>query len=92
MIIALYAFNSRTSRAGRSELDDALVQRRVARPDVRYALWLSVEIGLVATAIALVLGSMAAFAIHRFKFFGRESISFLLLLRSRSPGSSPAWR
>jgi len=55
-------------------------------PDVRSALWLSVKVGLVATAIAIVLGSMAAFAIHRFRFFGRESVSFLLLLPIALPG------
>jgi putative spermidine/putrescine transport system permease protein len=54
--------------------------------DVRSALWLSVKVGLIATAIALALGSMAAFAIHRFSFFGRESVSFLLLLPIALPG------
>jgi putative spermidine/putrescine transport system permease protein len=54
--------------------------------DVRSSLWLSVKVGLIATAIALVLGSMAAFAIHRFRFFGRESVSFLLLLPIALPG------
>src|ERR671936_596287 len=54
--------------------------------DARSALWLSVEVGLLSTAIALLLGSMAAFAIHRFRFFGRESISFLLLLPIALPG------
>ncbi|TMF46636.1 MAG: ABC transporter permease, partial [Chloroflexi bacterium] len=49
-------------------------------PEVRRALLLSVEAGLMATAVALVLGSMAAFAIHRFQFFGREVISFALVL------------
>src|SRR5207248_330797 len=42
--------------------------------------------GLVATGFALALGSMAAFAIHRFRFFGRESVSFLLLLPIALPG------
>jgi putative spermidine/putrescine transport system permease protein len=55
-------------------------------PDARAALWLSVKVGLIATGIALVLGSMAAFAIHRFSFFGRESVSFLLLLPIALPG------
>ena len=54
--------------------------------DVRDALWLSARVGLLATGIALVLGSMAAFAIHRFRFFGRESVSFLLLLPIALPG------
>jgi len=55
-------------------------------PDVRSSLWLSVKVGLVATGTALVLGSMAAFAIHRFRFFGRESVSFLLILPIALPG------
>jgi putative spermidine/putrescine transport system permease protein len=55
-------------------------------PDARSALWLSVKVGLLTTAIALVLGSMAAFAIDRFRFFGRESVSFLLLLPIALPG------
>jgi putative spermidine/putrescine transport system permease protein len=55
-------------------------------PDVRSALWLTIRVALIATGIALVLGSMAAFAIHRFRFFGRESVSFLLLLPIALPG------
>src|SRR5204863_2445852 len=54
--------------------------------DARSALWLSVKVGLLSTGVALVLGSMAAFAIHRFRFFGRESMSFLLLLPIALPG------
>ena len=54
--------------------------------EVRDAVWLSVRAGLLATGFALVLGSAAAFAIHRFRFFGRESISFLLLLPIALPG------
>jgi len=54
--------------------------------DVRDSLWLSVRVALVASGIALVLGTMAAFAIHRFRFFGRESVSFLLLLPIALPG------
>jgi putative spermidine/putrescine transport system permease protein len=55
-------------------------------PDVRSSLWLSLKIGLAATGIALFLGSAAAFAIHRFRFFGREAVSFLLLLPIALPG------
>src|SRR5438270_11788237 len=54
--------------------------------DARSALLLSVKVGLITTGVALGLGSMAAFAIHRFRFFGRESISFLLLLPIALPG------
>ena len=54
--------------------------------EVRSSLWLSVKVALLATGVALVLGSAAALAIHRFRFFGRESISFLLLLPIALPG------
>jgi putative spermidine/putrescine transport system permease protein len=53
---------------------------------VRGALLLSVRVGLVSTAIALVLGSAVAYAVHQFRFFGREGISFLLILPLALPG------
>jgi putative spermidine/putrescine transport system permease protein len=55
-------------------------------PDVREALVLSLKAGVLATFVAMVLGTLAAFAVHRFKFFGREVISFLLLLPIALPG------
>jgi putative spermidine/putrescine transport system permease protein len=87
VIIMLYAFNG-------SVLQTWPVQGwtlhwfRAAWDDheVRSSLWLSVKVGLAATAVALVLGSGASFAIHRFRFFGRESVSFLLLLPIALPG------
>jgi putative spermidine/putrescine transport system permease protein len=54
--------------------------------EVRQALWLSVRAGLLATGIAIVLGSMAAFAVHRFRFFGRDAVSLLLVLPIALPG------
>jgi putative spermidine/putrescine transport system permease protein len=56
------------------------------RPDVWRALWLSVQVGLIATLIALVLGTLAAAAVYRTKFFGRDAISLLLLLPLALPG------
>ena len=54
--------------------------------EVRSSLWLSVKIGFIATFVAMLLGTAASFAISRFKFFGREGISFLLLLPIALPG------
>src|SRR3954468_15155703 len=54
--------------------------------EMRQALWLSVRAGLISTAIALTLGSMAAFAVHRFRFFGREAVSLMLVLPLALPG------
>ena len=50
------------------------------------AFWLSVKAALAATAIAIVLGTMASFALARFQFFGREAISFILILPLALPG------
>jgi putative spermidine/putrescine transport system permease protein len=54
--------------------------------DVRSALLTSVEAGLGAMGIALLLGSAAAFAVHRYRFFGRETVSFALVLPIALPG------
>src|SRR6478609_3814429 len=54
--------------------------------DVRTALGLSLKAGAAATLVALVLGSAAAFAVHRFRFFGREAISLVLVLPLALPG------
>jgi len=55
-------------------------------PQVRSAFLLSVRVGLVATAVAMLLGSAVAFALHKFRFFGRDAISFLLVLPIALPG------
>jgi putative spermidine/putrescine transport system permease protein len=56
------------------------------REDLWRALGLSFQVGLSATAIALVLGTLAAMAVYRSRFFGREAISFLLLIPIALPG------
>ena len=53
---------------------------------VRSAFLLSVRVGLVATALALLLGSAIAYALYKFRFFGREAISLLLVLPLALPG------
>ena len=55
-------------------------------PQVRGAFLLSVRVGLVATALALLLGSAVAYALHAFTFFGRDAISLLLVLPLALPG------
>ena len=52
----------------------------------RAALWTSVKAGLGATAIALVLGTLIAFAVARHRFFGRGAISFVVVLPIALPG------
>jgi putative spermidine/putrescine transport system permease protein len=53
---------------------------------VRSALWTSVKAGLAATVVASVLGTMAAFAVQRYRFFGRETVSLLVILPIALPG------
>jgi putative spermidine/putrescine transport system permease protein len=55
-------------------------------PDIRSALGLSLQAGLIATALALFLGSCAAFAINRLAFFGREVVSLMFVLPLALPG------
>ena len=54
--------------------------------DVRAAFLLSVKVGLLATVIAIGLGSAVAYALAKFSFFGRDAISFLLVLPIALPG------
>jgi len=57
-----------------------------ASEPIRAALWNSVVVGLGATAIALVLGSLVAFALQRFSFFGKQSVNLLVVLPIALPG------
>jgi putative spermidine/putrescine transport system permease protein len=56
------------------------------RVDVWRALMLSLRVASIATAVALLLGTLAAAAVYRSKFFGRETVSFLLVLPLALPG------
>jgi putative spermidine/putrescine transport system permease protein len=56
------------------------------RQDIWNALSMSVQVALLATAMALVLGTLAAAALWRSRFFGRDAISLLLILPIGLPG------
>ena len=56
------------------------------REDLWRALTLSLKVAAVATIAALILGTLAAAAVYRSNFFGREAISFLLILPIALPG------
>jgi putative spermidine/putrescine transport system permease protein len=86
-IIIVYAFNpSNVQSWPLPGLSTRWFSTTWHNAEMRQALWLSVRAGLISTAIAVLLGSMAAFAVHRFRFFGREAISFLLVLPIALPG------
>jgi putative spermidine/putrescine transport system permease protein len=58
----------------------------LGRTDLWAALTLSVRVAAVATLAALVLGTLAAAAVYRSNFFGKEAVSFLLVLPIALPG------
>jgi putative spermidine/putrescine transport system permease protein len=87
LVIGLYAFNEgRTPRWPLPGLSTQWFERAIDNPGVRDALWTSLKAASGATAIALLLGTLAAFAVARHRFFGRETISFLVILPIALPG------
>jgi putative spermidine/putrescine transport system permease protein len=86
-VIALYAFNSRRIQTWPIEgLTFKWFSKAFDNPGVRDALATSVKAGVGATAIALLLGTLASIAVARHRFFGRETISFLVILPIALPG------
>jgi putative spermidine/putrescine transport system permease protein len=86
-IIVLYAFNSSNIQSWPiAGFSTKWFSSTWHNEEVREALVLSLKAALVATSIALVLGSAGAFAVSRFRFFGRETISFIFVLPLALPG------
>jgi putative spermidine/putrescine transport system permease protein len=52
----------------------------------RDALWVSVRVATLATLVSLALGTMAAMALQRTRFFGRNTVSLLIILPIALPG------
>jgi putative spermidine/putrescine transport system permease protein len=85
--IALYAFNAQRIQVWPiRQFSTEWFGSAWDNPSVRDALVLSLQVGIVASLLAIVLGSLAAFAIHRFRFFGREVFSLSLVLPIALPG------
>jgi len=86
-LIVLYAFNGDPLvRWPIRELTLDWVFRAIGNEGIREALTASLVAATGATAVALVLGSLLALAVHRFRFFGRETLSFLVILPIALPG------
>lgn len=58
----------------------------LGRSDVWEAMALSLKVAAISTVIALILGTLTAAAVSRSKFFGRETISLLVILPIALPG------
>jgi putative spermidine/putrescine transport system permease protein len=86
-IVVIYAFNDSVGQAWPiPEYTTKWFGIAFREVRVRSALVNSLQVAALATAIALILGSAAAFAVHRFRFFGRNAVSFLLVLPIALPG------
>jgi putative spermidine/putrescine transport system permease protein len=87
IIVVLNAFNeSRTFAFPPSGFTTKWWHLALDNDGAREGLVNSVKAGLGATAIALLLGTMAAFAVQRYRFFGHSTISFLVILPIALPG------
>ena len=87
LVVAVYAFNESNIQTWPiAGVSLRWFERALADGSIREAFLNSLLAATGATAIALVLGSMAAFGVNRYRFFGRETISFLVILPIALPG------
>jgi putative spermidine/putrescine transport system permease protein len=87
IIIMLYAFSASNVQTWPIQaLSLKWFSQTWADDEVRAALLLSVQVAVIATCIAVLLGTLAAMAVSRTKFFGRELVSFVVVLPIALPG------
>ena len=86
-LVVINSFNKNTSFAWPpTGFTTSWWSKAATNEGVRDAITRSAIVALTATAIALVLGSLAAAAIARYSFFGRDAISLLFVLPIALPG------
>lgn len=87
ILILVYAFNASNIQTWPiSGLSLRWFASAWENQEIRSALGLSLRAGLLATGAAVFLGSAAAFAVHKFEFFGKEAVSFIVVLPIALPG------
>ena len=88
IVVGIYAFNASgtTQQWPPSGLTLEWFPKAIENEGAREAFLTSIEVGLIATAIAMLLGTLASMAVARHRFFGRETISFLVILPIALPG------
>jgi putative spermidine/putrescine transport system permease protein len=87
IILTIYAFNpSRLQAWPPTGFTLHWFAEAASNPGVIQAVINSLVVATVATGIALVLGTLAALAVQRYSFFGRQTISFFLVLPIALPG------
>jgi putative spermidine/putrescine transport system permease protein len=87
LVIVVYAFNATNTQVWPP---DGLTTRWFGEAfdnnGARDAFLLSIEAAALATTVAIILGTLASLAVSRHRFFGRETISFLVILPIALPG------
>jgi putative spermidine/putrescine transport system permease protein len=87
IVIAIYAFNKGiTLKWPPESLSTKWFGEAFHNQSVKDAFFNSLKVGAVATAIALVLGTLASLGVGRHQFFGRETVSFLVVIPIALPG------
>jgi len=87
LLIVLQAFNpNRAASWPPSGFSLRWLEAAFQNVGLREAMAASFTAALGATGLALILGSLAALAVARFRFFGRETMSFVVLLPIALPG------
>jgi putative spermidine/putrescine transport system permease protein len=56
------------------------------REDIWPPLWLSLKVAAISSGLAVILGTLCAAAMARARFFGRDTISLLVILPIALPG------
>jgi putative spermidine/putrescine transport system permease protein len=86
-LVVVYAFSDTgTSAWPPTSLSLKWVELAIANTGLRDAFLTSLLVALGATVIALILGSLAALAVARHQFFGREVVSFVVIFPIALPG------
>jgi putative spermidine/putrescine transport system permease protein len=86
-LVIAYAFNaSGTSAWPPSGFTFQWVQEALANTGLRAAFLTSIVAALGATSIAVILGTLISLAVVRYRFFGRDTISFIVVLPIALPG------
>ena len=86
-VVIAYAFNEKgTTSWPPAGFSTRWVEAALANTGLKDAFLTSVVIALGAATIALVLGSLLAFAVARHRFFGREAVSFVVVFPIALPG------
>jgi putative spermidine/putrescine transport system permease protein len=86
-LVVIYAFNaSGTSAWPPTGFTTQWIVEAIENTGLRSAFLTSIGVALGATAVALILGTLASMAVGRNQFFGRETISFAVILPIALPG------